>query len=140
MSSASTWLPVAAVLGAAVLLIRETRDIIPSVLDPVAASGAAAGQTKVGQAVLDAITKIKVGIDQAGRTVTAIQIEQGRTGATNFGTVGGSIGEFSGLWSQTPAQALAGRCQVIDSNRYASNATRYFTGGYCRRAGELGLL
>ena len=140
MSSASTWLPVAAVLGAAVLLIRETRDIIPSVLDPVAASGAAAGQSRPGQAVLDIMRRVNVAADQLGRVGTAVAIEQTREGASNFGTVGGSIGEFSGLWSQTPAQALAGRCQVLDANRFASNATRYFTGGYCRRAGEMGLI
>lgn len=129
----------ALLLGAGYLLLKEAKTIpnpIPVVHDVVAGSGAAAGQTRVGQAILGLITQAKVGIDQAGRTVTAAKIEAGRVGSAGFGTVGGSVGEFTGIWSDLGG----GRCQVLDSNRHASNATRYFTGGYCRRAKSQGLI
>jgi hypothetical protein len=140
MSATSSALAAAALLGAGVLLIREAKDVIPDVGGAVADSGAAAGQTKVGQAVLEALRRIKVGIDQTGRTITAAKIEAGRVGSPGFGSVSGSIGTVTGIWSQSPEQAIAGRCQAMVSTRFASGGTKFFTGGYCRRAADLGLI
>jgi len=142
----------AALAGAAVLLLREARgiaeDIIPEVIDPaldaVRRSGSGAGQTTAGQTINQILwaarNRANVALDQFGRTVTAARIESTRTGLAGYGTVGGSIGEQTGVWSATPEMRLAGRCQVLLATRHASNTTRYFTGGYCRRAGDLGLL
>jgi len=142
----------AALAGAAILLIREARgvveDIVPEVIDPALdaarRSGAAAGQSTAGQTINQILwgwrNKINVGLDQAGRTRTAARIESTRVGSVGYGTVGGSIGEQTGVWSATPEMRLAGRCQVLLATKHASNTTRYFTGGYCRRAADLGLL
>jgi hypothetical protein len=133
----------AAMFGGAYLLLKEAKTIpnpIPVVHDAVSGSGAAAGQTTAGQTINQILwgwrNEINVALDQAGRTRTAAQIEAGRVGSAGYGTVSGSVGEQTGVWSDLGN----GRCSLLVATTPASNATRYFTGGYCRRAKAQGLI
>ena len=80
---------------------------------------------------------------QADKITTGAQIEAKRAaqGASNYGTVDGSLGAKTGEWYALEADASGSpRCYVLAANQYASNSWRTFTGGYCRRAKEQGLL
>ena len=62
----------------------------------------------------------------------AVQLEVG-----NYGTVSGNEGAFTGTWFGT---ADPNKCHMIHSTPYASNATKFFLGQYCRDARTAGLI
>jgi hypothetical protein len=85
----------------------------------------------------------KLATYQGEKIIAATQIEAKRAahGSSNYGTVGGSIGEHTGEWFPLePTPSGSARCYVLSANQFSSNSTRFFTGGYCRRAKEQGLL
>ena len=85
----------------------------------------------------------KLATYQAEKVTTAAQIEAKRAaqGRTNYGTVDGVIGAQTGEWTALePDGRGSPRCYVVQANQFSSNSTRFFTGGYCRRAKEQGLL
>ena len=102
------------------------------ILDRVAESGAYYGK-KAAEA--------KLADYQAEKITTAQVIEAERAGAgfDNYGTVDGSLGPYTGRWFKTPGKA-GDSCHVLFANSSSSNATKYFTGGYCRQAKAQGLL
>lgn len=150
MGQGSIWAS-AALLGAGVLLVRELSAPVQAIAeipgkakDAIAASGAAAGQSAPGQAVLDIIRRVNVGIDQAGRTVTAAQITQrhatGERGTrSNWGSISGRQGTFTGLWENHWTRQ-GGACRVVHATRHGSNTWRIFQGEYCRKARAAGLI
>lgn len=74
-------------------------------------------------------------------TAEAIQKRTEAVGGSNYGTVDGSIGSYTGKWMDNGEDAGGSpKCYVIHSTQYSSNAHRMFTGGYCRRAKDQGLL
>jgi hypothetical protein len=85
----------------------------------------------------------KLATYQAEKITTATQIEAKRAaqGSSNYGTVDGAVGAQTGEWYPLEPNASGSpRCYVLSANQFASNSTKFFTGGYCRRAKEGGLL
>jgi len=80
---------------------------------------------------------------EAERVVAATNIEAQRAStqlaAGNYGTVDGPQGAFTGTWYNTPT-ATDDSCHVLGATSASSNATRYFTGKYCRNARAAGLI
>ena len=149
---ATSWALPAAVLGA-IFLIREAKATVPGlVAEPLGA--AVEGAKAAGSDLLDAAAGSGAyygqmffeGIAAAGRlealeeaitTSERLSAEQMAVGATNFGSIDGSIGVFTGEWRAVPG--TADRCSV-DFWTPSGKASRFFTGGYCRRARAAGLI
>ena len=67
-----------------------------------------------------------------------IEAERAQEGLAegSYGTVGGSIGAWTGTWTGIEGD----RCSVMYATPQSSTATRFFEGGYCRSAREMGLI
>jgi len=80
---------------------------------------------------------------ESERVADASRIEAERASTQlaigNYGIVDGPQGAYSGSWYNTPNKA-GDSCHVMSATSRASNATRYFTGAYCRNARAAGLI
>jgi len=80
---------------------------------------------------------------EAERVADAARIEAERASTQlavgNYGIVDGPQGAYTGTWYNTPNKA-GDSCHVMSATSRASNATRYFTGQYCRNARAQGLI
>ena len=145
--------------GLALLLVagvwaarKATEDIIGGVKDipgdvwEVGSGGARTFYDRVaesGEYYGKKAAAAKLATYQADKVSTAVEIEAKRAaqGSSNYGTVEGAIGSHTGEWYPLePNASGSARCYVLSANQFSSNSTRFFTGGYCRRAKEQGLL
>jgi len=80
---------------------------------------------------------------EAERVADAVRIEAERASTQlavgNYGIVDGPQGAYTGTWFNTPNKA-GDSCHVLGATSASSNATRYFTGQYCRNARAQGLI
>jgi len=67
-----------------------------------------------------------------------IEAERAQEGlaAGSYGTIGGSVGAYTGTWTGIEGD----RCSVMYATPQSSTATRFFEGGYCRSAREAGFI
>ena len=80
---------------------------------------------------------------ESERVADAVRIEAERASTQlaigNYGIVDGPQGAYTGTWYNTPYKS-GDSCHVMSATSKASNATRYFTGQYCRNARAAGLI
>ena len=109
-----------------------------ALLAAAASSGEAAGQAYFGAIAAEGRQDaLEIAIADAER-LAALQRERGelRLGS-NYGTVTGAIGAFTGDWVNVANGA--DRCSV-DFPTVSGRASRFFTGAYCRSARAQGLI
>ena len=72
-------------------------------------------------------------------TAQVIEAERADAGFSNYGTVNGSLGPYTGKWFKTLGKP-GDSCHLLYANSSSSNATKFFTGSYCRQARAQGLI
>ena len=123
----------AEIIGGAGQIVQDTGS---GALDAAAASGEYYGKLFYGDQ-----PQATPGMTPDQIAAAARRIEENRAsgGFSNYGTVGGSLGPFTGKWFKTQGKA-GDSCHVLFANASSSNATKFFTGGYCRQARAQGLI
>ena len=114
------------------------QDAGSNLMDAAASSGAYYGKLFYGDQ-----PQTTPGMTPDQIAAAARRIEQNRAsgGYSNYGTVDGSLGPFTGRWFKTQGKAEnPPSCHVLFASASSSNATKYFTGGYCRQAKAQGLI
>jgi len=139
MANVGSDITIPAIIIGAFLLLREIKDTIqiipPITIEPlVGYSG-----EEVDEMLLERTEDLQA--YEAERLSDAQRIEAhravGGTIAGNYGTVIGSQGGFTGVWTSS---ADPNKCHVIYATPYSSNTSRFFTGAYCRAAKSQGLI
>ena len=123
----------AEIIGGAGQIIQDTGS---GTVDAVAASGEYYGKLFYGD---QPQTTPGMTPDQIAAAARRIEENRASGGFSNYGTVGGSLGPYTGKWFKTQGKA-GDSCHVLFANASSSNATKFFTGGYCRQARAQGLI
>jgi len=117
----------------------ESSDALYNLLEAAGESGAAAGAAYYGAQDAESRQRALEAAIADTERLTALQRERGelRLGS-NYGTVSGSIGAFTGDWVNV-STGTGDRCSV-DFPTVSGRASRFFTGAYCRSARAQGLI